>query len=79
MKFETYIHKIVKNYQKIFHKDPCTHAHTRGVNVRARVLSQQNARAYVFPSCARAYVCMGLYEISVDNSLLSYEYNSQIS
>ena len=28
MKFETYIHKIVKNYQKIFRNDPCTHVRT---------------------------------------------------
>ena len=26
MKFETSIHKIIKNYQKIFRKDPCRHA-----------------------------------------------------
>ena len=26
IKFQTYIHKIVKNYQKIFCKDPCTHS-----------------------------------------------------
>ena len=39
IKFETYIHKIVKNYLLIFRKDPSTQAHTIGVNVRARVLS----------------------------------------
>ena len=52
MKFETFIHKIVNNYQQIFCKDPCTHARTQGKNVRARVLSRQNARAHVFASCA---------------------------
>ena len=40
MKFETYIHKVVKNYQLIFRKDPCTYARTRDVTVRARVLSR---------------------------------------
>ena len=34
MKFETYIHKILKNYQMIFCKDPCSNEPTRGVNVR---------------------------------------------
>ena len=52
MKFETFIYKIVKNHQQIFRKDPCTHARTQGKNVRARVLSRQNARAHVFASCA---------------------------
>ena len=52
MKFDTFINKIVKNYQKIFRKDPCTHACTRGKNVRARVLSRRNVRTHVFPSCA---------------------------
>ena len=57
MKFETYIYKIVKNYQVIFRKDPCTHA--RGVDVRARVLSRRNARAHVYASCAR--ICAGIF------------------
>ena len=39
----------------IFRKDPCTHAHTRGVNVRARILSRQNVRAHVYASCAHVY------------------------
>ena len=39
MKFKNYIHKIVKNHQKKFGKDQYTHALTREVNVRARVLS----------------------------------------
>ena len=43
MKLETYIHKIVKNHQMIFRKDPCTDARTRGVSVCARVSSRQNA------------------------------------
>ena len=59
MKFETYVHKTVKNYQKIFRKDSCTHAHTRGVNVRACVLSIRNARAHIFVSCAR--VCARIF------------------
>ena len=53
MKFDNYIYKIVKNYQMIFHKDPCVHAHTRSVNLRARVLSRRNERAHVYASCAR--------------------------
>ena len=53
MKSETYIHKIVKNYLPIFHKDPCTHARTRGKKMRARVSSRQNARAYVYAPCVR--------------------------
>ena len=55
MKFETYIHKIVKNYQKKFRKDLCTHARTRGVNMRARVSSRQNTRTHIYPSCARVF------------------------
>ena len=31
MKFETSAYKIIKNYQKKFCKDPCTHARTQGV------------------------------------------------
>ena len=53
IKFETYIQKIVKNHQMIFHKDPCTDARTRGVSVCARVSSRQNVRMYVYVSCAR--------------------------
>ena len=53
MKFQTYIYKKVKNYLQIFRKDLCTHAHTRGVNVRARVLSRRNACAHIFSLCAR--------------------------
>ena len=53
MKLHTHIHKIVKNDHKIFRKDPCTNARTRGINVRARVLSRQNVRAHVYASCAR--------------------------
>ena len=52
MKFETYIHKIVKSYQKIFHEDPCTHARIRGINVRTQVLSRRNASVHVYVSCA---------------------------
>ena len=39
MKFKNYIHKIDKNNQIIFCKDPCTHVPTRGVNVCTRVSS----------------------------------------
>ena len=53
MKLQTHIHKIVKNDHKIFRKDPCTNARTRGLNVRARVSSRQNVRAHVYASCAR--------------------------
>ena len=53
MKFETYIHKIVKNHQMIFCKDPCTDARTRGVSVCACFSSRQNARAHVYVSCSR--------------------------
>ena len=51
MKFETYIHKTVKIYHKIFCKDPCTHPRTRGVSACARVLSRRNVRAHVYASC----------------------------
>ena len=52
MKFETYIYKIVHNYQQIFCKDPCTHVCTQGVNVRMFVSSRQNMRAQVHATCA---------------------------
>ena len=55
MKFQTYIHKIVKHIHKIFHKDPCTHAQTRGLNMRARVLSWGDARVHGYASCG--HVC----------------------
>ena len=54
MKFETYIYKIVGNYQMIFRKDPCTHTPTRAINARARVSSRQIPRAHVYALCARA-------------------------
>ena len=53
MKFETFIHEIVKNYQMIFRKDPCIQTGTRGEKVRACVLSRRNARAHVYASCVR--------------------------
>ena len=59
MKFETYIYKIVKNHQMIFRKDPCKHARTWFVNVRALVLPRRNARAHVYTSCAR--VCAQIF------------------
>ena len=74
MKFETYIHKIVKNYQQIFHKDPCTHACTGVVNVRARVSSRQNVRTHVYASCA--HVCA---RIITKNLLIILYYLMNIS
>ena len=59
MKFQTFIHKILKNYHKIFRKDPCIHARTRGINVRASVLSRRNVRAPVYASCAR--ICARIF------------------
>ena len=58
--YGTYIHKIVKNHQQIFCKDPCSHAPTRSKNVRACILSRQNAIAHVYASCERvcARICM---------------------
>ena len=43
----------------IFCNDPSIHTRTWGVNVRARVLSRQNARAHVFASCA--YMCARIF------------------
>ena len=43
------------NYQQKNRKDLCTQTRTRGVNVRARVSSRQNARTHVYASCARVY------------------------
>ena len=74
MKFETYVHKIVKNYQKIFRKDPCTHAHTRGVNVCARVLSRRNERAHVYATCG--HVCGRIF---TKNVLIIFYYLINIS
>ena len=54
MKFETYNHKILKNYLLIFHKDPCTYARTRGKNMRTRVWSRQNTRVHIYAS----WVCV---------------------
>ena len=59
MTFETYIHKIVKNHQMIFCKDPCLQTRTRGSNVRTCVLLRQNARAHVYASCA--CVCIWIF------------------
>ena len=36
IKFDTWAHKIVRNHQKKFRKDPCTYGCTRRVNVHAR-------------------------------------------
>ena len=74
MKFETYIHKIVKNHQMIFRKDPCTHARTRDVNVRARVLSRWNARAHTYASCTR--ICARIF---MKNHLMILYYLMTIS
>ena len=61
IKFDTYILKIVKNYQKKFRKDPCTHARTREVNVPARDelfprATCDKTRARTFTPRARACV-----------------------
>ena len=53
IKFETYIHKIVKNNLLIFRKDPSTHRRTQGKNLRERVSSRQNALAHIYASCVR--------------------------
>ena len=65
MKFETYIHKIVKNHQMIFRKDPCKHARTRFVNVRARVLPHCRTfyRDFARLQLVRAHLCTKLNEI----------------
>ena len=44
-------HKVVKHHWKKFHKDPCTHVHTRGINVRAHVLSRAYASMPVVRAC----------------------------
>ena len=74
MKFETYIHKIVKNHQMIFRKDPCTDSRTRGVNVRVRILSRRNAHAHVYASCAR--VCARIF---MKNLFIIFYYLMNIS
>ena len=61
MKFESYIHKIVKNCLLIFCKDPCTHGRTRGKNMRAHVSSRQNARVHIYASSVR--VCARIVTI----------------
>ena len=73
MKFETFIHKIVKNHQQIFRKDPCTHALTRGVNVRTRILSRKNAREHVYASCARVYVLIFTILYYLMNTSLKFQ------
>ena len=74
MKFESYNHKLVKNYLLIFHEDLCTHAHTRGVNVHARVLSRRNACTHIFASCAR--VCALIF---TKNQQINLYYHINIS
>ena len=74
MKFETYIYKIIKNYQTIFRKDPCTHARTRGKIMRARVSSRQNARDYIYASCV--CVCARIF---MKNLLIILYYLMNIS
>ena len=74
MKFESYIHKIVKNCLLIFCKDPCTHGRTRGKNMRAHVSSRQNARAYIYASCVR--VCARIF---TKNLLIIFYYLMNIS
>ena len=74
MKFETYLHKVVKNHQIIFRKDPCKDARTRGVSVCAGVLSRQNARAHIYASCVR--VCARIF---TKNLLIIFYYLMNIS
>ena len=74
MKFETFIYKVVKNHQIIFRKDPCTDARTRDVNVRARVLSRRNTRAYTYALCAR--ICARIF---TKNHLMILYYLMNIS
>ena len=59
MKFETYIHNIVDNYQKKIRTDQCTHVRARCVNVRARVLPRRNERAHVYTLCA--HLCARIF------------------
>ena len=74
MKFETFFHKIVKNYLLIFHKDPCTHTRIRGENMHACVLLQQNALVHIYASC----VCM-CAQIFTKNLLIILYYLMNIS
>ena len=74
MKFEAYIHKVVKNHQIIFCKDQCTHAQTRDVNLPARVLSRWNARAHTYASCTR--ICARIF---MKNHLMILYYLMNIS
>ena len=78
IKFDTSIHKIVKNHQQIFHKDLCIHAHKRRKCVRVRFfvtkltfVATKGASAPLRLVCAHART--DFYEKSVDDSLLSYE------
>ena len=59
MKFDMFIHEIVKNCQMIFRQDPCIHTPTRCIDVRARILSRWNARAHVYSSCR--HMCVRIF------------------
>ena len=74
MKFETYIHKIVNNYDKKFHKDLCIHPRTQGLNVCALVSSRQNVPAHIYASC----VCVCAW-IFMKNLLIILYYLMNIS
>ena len=74
MKFETFFHKIVKNYLLIFRKDPCTHKCTRGENMCACVSSRQNVPTHIYASC----VCM-CARIFMKNLLIILYYLMNIS
>ena len=74
MKFETFNHEKVKNYQMICRKN---HAHKRHKLVCARFVATKRARARLRFVCTR--VCMDLYQKKVGSSLLSYELKFQIS
>ena len=76
---------MVVNYYLVilcikFHSDWCINARARVVNARNRDKMYGNAakRAHARLQIVCARVCMDLYEKSFDDSLLSYEYKSQI-
>ena len=74
LKFETYIHKMVKNYQIIYRKDPCTNPRTGGVNVHAHISSRPNTRPHVYAACA--HVCARFF---TQNHLIILYYLMNIS
>ena len=78
LKFDTYIHKIVKKIpQHFLLRSVHTCAHTRRKRARARFAAMKRARASFCLVYTR--LCTDLYEKFYDISLLSYEFKSQIS